>query len=62
LSSRFSVIDFAAGFFDVDCFGDTTIVCDNGSYAILQHELLRVGAASDGKRAGQLLDLGEARA
>jgi acetolactate synthase-1/2/3 large subunit len=36
----------------------TTIVCDNGSYAILQHELERVGAASDGKRAGQLLDLG----
>ena len=36
----------------------TTIVCDNGSYAILQHELSRVGAASDGKRAGQLLDLG----
>jgi acetolactate synthase-1/2/3 large subunit len=36
----------------------TTIVCDNGSYAILQHELTRVGAASDGKRAGQLLDLG----
>ncbi|SFF35389.1 acetolactate synthase large subunit [Blastococcus tunisiensis] len=36
----------------------TTIVCDNGSYAILQHELERVGAASDGERAGQLLDLG----
>ena len=36
----------------------TTIVCDNGSYAILQHELSRVGAASDGERAGQLLDLG----
>ena len=36
----------------------TTIVCDNGSYAILQHELSRVGAASDGKRAAQLLDLG----
>jgi len=36
----------------------TTIVCDNGSYAILEHELSRVGAASDGKRAGQLLDLG----
>src|SRR3954471_2264893 len=36
----------------------TTIVCDSGSYAILQHELSRVGAASDGKRAGQLLDLG----
>jgi acetolactate synthase-1/2/3 large subunit len=36
----------------------TTIVCDNGSYAILQHELSRVGAASDGTRAGQLLDLG----
>jgi acetolactate synthase I/II/III large subunit len=37
----------------------TTIVCDNGSYAILQHELSRVGAASDGERAGQLLHLGE---
>jgi acetolactate synthase-1/2/3 large subunit len=36
----------------------TTIICDNGAYAILQHELSRVGAASDGKRAGQLLDLG----
>jgi acetolactate synthase I/II/III large subunit len=36
----------------------TTIVCNNGSYAILQHELSRVGAASDGKRAAQLLDLG----
>jgi acetolactate synthase-1/2/3 large subunit len=37
----------------------TTIVCDNGSYAILEHELSRVGAAGDGKRAGQLLDLGD---
>ncbi|HET6391827.1 MAG TPA: acetolactate synthase large subunit [Blastococcus sp.] len=37
----------------------TTIVCDNGSYAILQHELSRVGAASDGERAGQLLHLGQ---
>ncbi|HZB20361.1 MAG TPA: acetolactate synthase large subunit [Blastococcus sp.] len=37
----------------------TTIVCNNGSYAILQHELSRVGAASDGERAGQLLHLGE---
>jgi acetolactate synthase-1/2/3 large subunit len=36
----------------------TTIVCDNGSYAILEHELSRVGAQSDGKRAAQLLDLG----
>jgi acetolactate synthase-1/2/3 large subunit len=36
----------------------TTIVCDNGSYAILENELSRVGAAGDGKRAGQLLDLG----
>src|SRR4051794_38402295 len=36
----------------------TTIICDNGSYAILQHELERVGAASDGERAGKLLDLG----
>ena len=36
----------------------TTIVCDNGSYAILQHELERVGAASDGERAARLLDLG----
>jgi acetolactate synthase-1/2/3 large subunit len=35
----------------------TTIICDNGSYAILEHELSRVGAASDGKRARQLLDL-----
>ncbi|TYP86849.1 acetolactate synthase large subunit [Blastococcus xanthinilyticus] len=36
----------------------TTIVCDNGSYAILQHELSRVGAAGDGERAAKLLDLG----
>jgi acetolactate synthase I/II/III large subunit len=36
----------------------TTIVCDNGSYAILEHELRRVGAQGDGKRAAQLLDLG----
>jgi acetolactate synthase-1/2/3 large subunit len=36
----------------------TTIVCDNGSYAILENELSRVGAAGDGKRAAQLLDLG----
>jgi acetolactate synthase I/II/III large subunit len=36
----------------------TTIVCDNGSYAILENELARVGAAGDGKRAAQLLDLG----
>jgi acetolactate synthase-1/2/3 large subunit len=36
----------------------TTIVCNNGSYAILEQELSRVGAAGDGKRAEQLLDLG----
>lgn len=36
----------------------TTIVCDNGSYAILEHELQKVGAASDGERARALLDLG----
>jgi acetolactate synthase-1/2/3 large subunit len=36
----------------------TIIVCDNGSYAILEHELARVGAQGDGERAGQLLDLG----
>ena len=36
----------------------TTIVCDNGSYAILERELPRVGAAGDGERAAQLLDLG----
>src|SRR5687768_8382858 len=36
----------------------TTIVCDNGSYAILEHELSRVGAQDDGKRAARLLDLG----
>ncbi|MFD2090763.1 acetolactate synthase large subunit [Blastococcus deserti] len=36
----------------------TTIVCDNGSYAILEHELSRVGAQGDGKRAARLLDLG----
>lgn len=36
----------------------TTVVCNNGSYAILEHELSRVGAAGNGKRARQLLDLG----
>jgi acetolactate synthase-1/2/3 large subunit len=36
----------------------TTIICDNGSYAILEHELSRVGAAGDGKRAKLLLELG----
>ncbi|MGZ4572867.1 MAG: acetolactate synthase large subunit [Blastococcus sp.] len=36
----------------------TTIICDNGAYAILEHELTRVGADGDGKRAAQLLDLG----
>ncbi|HLM05200.1 MAG TPA: acetolactate synthase large subunit [Blastococcus sp.] len=36
----------------------TTVVCNNGSYAILEHELSRVGAAGDGERAGRLLDLG----
>jgi acetolactate synthase-1/2/3 large subunit len=39
----------------------TTIICDNGSYAILQHELTRVGAAGDGERAAKLLDLGGPR-
>jgi acetolactate synthase-1/2/3 large subunit len=36
----------------------TTIVCDNGSYAILESELSRVGAQGDGTRASQLLELG----
>jgi acetolactate synthase-1/2/3 large subunit len=36
----------------------TTIVCDNGSYAILEGELSRVGADGEGKRAAQLLELG----
>ena len=36
----------------------TTIICDNGSYAILEHELSRVGARGDGERAAKLLDLG----
>lgn len=35
----------------------TTVICDNGAYAILAAELDRVGAASDGVRARQLLDL-----
>jgi acetolactate synthase-1/2/3 large subunit len=39
----------------------TTIICDNGSYAILQHELSRVGAAGDGEQAAKLLDLGGPR-
>jgi acetolactate synthase-1/2/3 large subunit len=36
----------------------TTIVCDNGSYAILEHELAKVGAGQGGERAQRLLDLG----
>jgi acetolactate synthase I/II/III large subunit len=39
----------------------TTIICDNGSYKILEHELSRVGAANDGERARELLDLGGPR-
>ncbi len=35
----------------------TTVICDNGAYAILDGELERVGAASDGVRARRLLDL-----
>jgi acetolactate synthase-1/2/3 large subunit len=36
----------------------TVLICDNGSYAILQGELGRVGASGGGERAGRLLDLG----
>jgi acetolactate synthase-1/2/3 large subunit len=36
----------------------TTVICDNGAYAILAGELRNVGARSGGERAGQLLDLG----
>jgi acetolactate synthase-1/2/3 large subunit len=36
----------------------TVVLYDNASYAILQGELARVGAAGGGERAGQLLDLG----
>src|SRR5215210_4829351 len=36
----------------------TTVLCDNGSYAILGHELSRVGAQGGGTRAARLLDLG----
>jgi acetolactate synthase-1/2/3 large subunit len=39
----------------------TTIVCDNGSYAILAHELEKVGADGSGERAQRLLDLGGPR-
>ena len=35
----------------------TTVICDNGAYAILDGELERVGAARDGLRARRLLDL-----
>jgi acetolactate synthase-1/2/3 large subunit len=34
----------------------TTVLCDNGSYAILEHELSKLDAPGD--RAGRLLDLG----
>jgi acetolactate synthase-1/2/3 large subunit len=37
----------------------TTVICNNGSYAILEHELGRVGAAGGGERARKLLDLRE---
>jgi acetolactate synthase-1/2/3 large subunit len=37
----------------------TTVICNNGSYAILEHELGRVGAAGGGERARKLLDLGQ---
>jgi acetolactate synthase I/II/III large subunit len=37
----------------------TTIVCDNGSYAILAHELEKVGADGGGAKAQRLLDLGD---
>ena len=36
----------------------TTVICDNGAYAILAGELENVGAAGGGERAGRLLDLG----
>ncbi|MCW2675896.1 MAG: putative thiamine pyrophosphate-dependent decarboxylase [Modestobacter sp.] len=36
----------------------TTVICDNGAYAILEGELQNVGARSGGERAGRLLDLG----
>ncbi|MBM7807641.1 acetolactate synthase-1/2/3 large subunit [Geodermatophilus bullaregiensis] len=36
----------------------TVVLYDNGSYAILQGELSRVGATRGGERAGQLLELG----
>jgi acetolactate synthase I/II/III large subunit len=36
----------------------TTVLCDNGAYAILAGELRNVGARSGGQRAGALLDLG----
>ena len=36
----------------------TTVVCDNGAYAILTGELENVGATSGGERARRLLDLG----
>jgi acetolactate synthase-1/2/3 large subunit len=36
----------------------TTVICDNGVYAILAGELRNVGAGQGGPRAGQLLDLG----
>ncbi len=36
----------------------TTVICDNGVYAILAGELRNVGAGQGGPRAGPLLDLG----
>jgi acetolactate synthase-1/2/3 large subunit len=37
----------------------TTVVCNNGSYAILQLELSRVGAGDPGPRARGMLDIGQ---
>ncbi|MBC7639511.1 MAG: acetolactate synthase large subunit, partial [Rhodoferax sp.] len=37
----------------------TTVICDNGAYAILDGELERVGAVGGGARARRLLDLTE---
>jgi acetolactate synthase-1/2/3 large subunit len=36
----------------------TTVVCDNGSYAILELELSRVGAGDPGPRARGMLEIG----
>ena len=55
---HFDVLVIGAGLSGVGAAYHLQTRCPERSYAILEHELTRVGADGDGKRAGQLLDLG----